>query len=497
MVDNVRGRGVPAPSHRTTTYIRRIRMKVAIRVAKVAALLFMAVAVVALVSCDMNAKPGEKGDQGVRGQTGGDGPTGPRGPTGTTPAPTDDTTDDTTGAGELAPRPSGKIDPILINDGPGAVIGALPAPFSITDLFRGGFGTVGYALVYESFDHDGDSDTPNEDPTTTKPGAAGTSFFVGTLTVEGMLTVSKRTEGTTSDAETTGAYADGTTFWIKATDADRTVYAALHVRRNKAPAVGTAPTTVFYIGTQADATKKDDVLLMESAPDRRPETLLARAWGGDSNLIDCDQFGSCVIHIAPIDPPWFTDDGINPGASPPTGLDSLTYSPSATSGKVSVAPHKEAGKNGILVTGIGSSFKDAAFEQVEIKIVATDKKGLMSKEQTINVVVNGAPRATSTTWSPETLKKPLTDAGETVTIDVEPFFKDDEDDLLYRATSSAVAVATVNDMGTTSTLTVTAVYPGTATITVRATEQVGDGSADDSGLGQWVERTFLVTVKRP
>jgi hypothetical protein len=496
MVDNVRGRGVPAPSHRTTTYIRRIRMKVAIRVAKVAALLFMAVAVVALVSCDMNAKPGEKGDQGVRGQTGGDGPTGPRGPTGTTPAPTDDTTDDTTGAGELAPRPSGKIDPILINDGPGAVIGALPAPFSITDLFRGGFGTVKYALQHGAGNYDGQNG--NEDPTTS-PGATGTSFFVGALTVEGMLTVSKRTEGTTSDAETTGAYADGTTFWIKATDADRTVYAALHVRRNKAPAVGTAPTTVFYIGTQADATKKDDVLLMESAPDRRPETLLARAWGGDSNLIDCDQFGSCVIHIAPIDPSWFTDDGYNTEADPKIGLDNLTYSPSATSGKVSVAPHKEAGKNGILVTGIGSSFKDAAFEQVEIKIVATDKKGLMSKEQTINVVVNGAPRATSSTWSPETLEKPLTGDGtkDEVTIDVASFFKDDEDDLLYRATSSAVAVATVNDMGTTSTLTVTAVYPGTATITVRATEVVGDGRADSSGLGQWVERTFLVTVRRP
>ena len=63
-------------------------------------------------------------------------------------------------------------------------------------------------------------------------------------------------------------------------------------------------------------------------------------------------------------------------------------------------------------------------------------------------------------------------AGESVTVDVSPFFSDpDGGALTYTAASSAPAVLTVSLTG--SSLTVTAVAPGTATVTVTATDPDG------------------------
>ncbi|WP_419167211.1 putative Ig domain-containing protein [Candidatus Palauibacter sp.] len=63
-------------------------------------------------------------------------------------------------------------------------------------------------------------------------------------------------------------------------------------------------------------------------------------------------------------------------------------------------------------------------------------------------------------------------AGQTVTVDVTPFFSDpDGGALTYTASSSAPSVLSVSISG--SNLTVEAVAPGTATVTVTATDPDG------------------------
>ena len=72
-------------------------------------------------------------------------------------------------------------------------------------------------------------------------------------------------------------------------------------------------------------------------------------------------------------------------------------------------------------------------------------------------------------------------AGESVSVDVSPFFRDpDGGALRYTAASSATAVLTVSLTG--SNLTITAVAPGTATVTVTATDPGGLTAAQSTGV---------------
>ncbi|MDE2945447.1 MAG: Ig-like domain-containing protein [Gemmatimonadota bacterium] len=71
--------------------------------------------------------------------------------------------------------------------------------------------------------------------------------------------------------------------------------------------------------------------------------------------------------------------------------------------------------------------------------------------------------------------------GQTVTVDVTPFFRDpDGGALTYTAASSATAVLTVSLTG--SNLTLTAVAPGTATVTVTATDPGGLTATQSAGV---------------
>ena len=149
--------------------------------------------------------------------------------------------------------------------------------------------------------------------------------------------------------------------------------------------------------------------------------------------------------------------------------DALTYA--AASDATGVATVDVSGSV-ITVTGVAPG-------SATVTVTATDP-GDLSVTQTFMVTVTGVNRAPEAT---STIPDQNVEVGAGVTVDVSGTFTDPDDDALtHTAESDATGVATVDVSG--SELTVTGVAPGSATVTVTAT--------DPGGLS--ATQTFMVTV---
>ena len=122
----------------------------------------------------------------------------------------------------------------------------------------------------------------------------------------------------------------------------------------------------------------------------------------------------------------------------------------------------------------GSTVTVAAVAQgtATITVTATDEVDNLTATQTFNVIVNPLPNRAPVAQG--TISVPVLTVGAVAhQVDVASHFTDpDGDALTYKATSSAESVATVGVQG--STLAITPVDKGTATITVTATDPAGE-----------------------
>ena len=151
--------------------------------------------------------------------------------------------------------------------------------------------------------------------------------------------------------------------------------------------------------------------------------------------------------------------------------DPLTYAASTSSASVA----------SVTVSGTTLTIIGVAEGTATVTVTARDPGGL-SAEQRASVTVEAANRAPGTVG---TIPDQTVTAGQTVTIDVSQYFTDaDGDPLTYAGTTSAVAVAAVSLSG--SSLTIAGVAPGSATVTVTA--------SDPGGLS--AEQSTAVTVVR-
>ena len=160
--------------------------------------------------------------------------------------------------------------------------------------------------------------------------------------------------------------------------------------------------------------------------------------------------------------------GVSGAFSDPDG-DALSYG--ATSDASDIATASVSGSD-VTVTGVAPG-------TATITVTATDP-GSLSATRTFEVTVRSANRAPTVSAA---IPDQSVEAGAEVTVDVSGAFSDpDGDALSYGATSDAPDVAAARVSG--SGVTVTGVAPGTATVTVTAT--------DPGGLG--ATQRFEVTV---
>ena len=148
---------------------------------------------------------------------------------------------------------------------------------------------------------------------------------------------------------------------------------------------------------------------------------------------------------------------VSPFFSDPDG-DALTYA----------AESSDADVVGVSVSGSGLTVTAVAAGTATVTVTATDPDGLTAT-QSAEVTVEAANRAPEAVGA---IPAQTLTAGQSVTVDVSPFFSDpDGDALTYAAESSDADVVGVSVSG--SGLTVTAVAAGTATVTVTATDPDG------------------------
>lgn len=134
----------------------------------------------------------------------------------------------------------------------------------------------------------------------------------------------------------------------------------------------------------------------------------------------------------------------------------LTYG--ATSSNPAVASVSVAGST-VTVTAVAKGASN-------VTVSATDPGGLTATQTLQSTVPNRGPEAVGA------IPDQTVDLGETTTVDVSQHFSDpDGDDLTYSVASSNSSVARGSVSG--STLTVSAVTPGTATLTVTAQDEDG------------------------
>ena len=150
--------------------------------------------------------------------------------------------------------------------------------------------------------------------------------------------------------------------------------------------------------------------------------------------------------------------------------EALTYG--ATSSNPAVATVTVAGSR-VTVTAVAKGTSN-------VTVTATDPGGLTATQTFQFTVPNRDPETVGT------IPDQTVEVDETTTVDLTSFFKDpDGDPLTYAVASSRSAVARGSVSG--STLTVSAVAPGTATLTVTARDN--DGAS--------VTQRFDVTVPQP
>ncbi len=133
--------------------------------------------------------------------------------------------------------------------------------------------------------------------------------------------------------------------------------------------------------------------------------------------------------------------------------EALTYG--ATSSNPAVATVSVAGST-VTVTAVAKGTSN-------VTVTATDPGGLTATQTFQSTVPNRDPEPVGT------IPDQTLDLGESVTVDLAPFFEDpDGDALTYAVSSSNTRVARGSVSG--STLTVSTVAPGTATLTVTASD---------------------------
>ena len=147
--------------------------------------------------------------------------------------------------------------------------------------------------------------------------------------------------------------------------------------------------------------------------------------------------------------------------------DALTHTARATN----------PGLASVSVTGSTLTITAVAKGTTTAKVTATDPQGLEATQTFQSTIPNRPPGPTGM------IPEQTLYLGDTVTVDLSPYFDDpDGDALTYSARSSSSGVATATVVG--STLAITAVAKGTTTVTVTAT--------DPEGLE--ATQTFLSTI---
>lgn len=194
---------------------------------------------------------------------------------------------------------------------------------------------------------------------------------------------------------------------------------------------------------------------------------------GPTEPVDGNRAPTAVGEVPPV--MLVAGQSINVDVSPffrdPDG-DPLTYQASSS----------DAAVVSVATSGSTLSINAVSAGAATLTVTATDPAGL-SARQTANVTVANANQAPSPVGS---IPAQTVTAGQTVTLDVSPFFTDpDGDNLRYEASTSDVSVVASSVSG--STLTIAGVSAGSATLTVTAIDP-GDLSA---------EQAVNVTVSNP
>jgi hypothetical protein len=322
---------------------------------------------------------------------------------------------------------------IPVNDKPGAtpaadpVFGGTPAPFSIADHFIGGAGDRTYKKTANGTDE----------------------YFTVAVAADGMVTLTVRDA---SDDPTNTDGADLATFTVVATDANNIIAdKQFTVERNIAPTVVRAvyPTLEDngVIGTQ------DVVNPLDSEESSNADDIALRPNLNEYviTLVENTDFGDAEFDLLK-----FTAESSDP-----------------TKASVAVDGTK------IIITGVAAT---AADTPVMVKIKAVDAGGLESGEVTVTATVVAPPtEAKDTTLANHSVPQNV----DVMVAGVAGFFT--PAGLTYSATSSRPTVATVSDQNITPDLEVETVNVGETTITLKATDSIG----------QYVARDFTVTVTTP
>jgi hypothetical protein len=396
---------------------------------------------VAMVACQgAVGKAGEKGEKGEKGDKGDPGTTGTPGTPGTP------------GINALVATGGTATIPVN-NDADNAdSVGDTPADWDVSEYFTGGAGELTYK----------DGGEVNADLT-----EDGDSYYEVTVSPAGIASLSVRDISETGagiqpgDPDDTEA-ALFVRFVVTATDengieASKTVV----VQRNIAPAVvtGTQIEVTGGVGTQDAANPSE----METVTMVRPNL---NEFVVEVDIVASDATDADAAH--------FTD------ADPDSVMITAESSDSSVA-SVAVDGHK------VIVTGHKGTDTDATTETpgpVTITVKATDARSMTSEGKTFTVAVVAAPKAKSSigaqTYNVGTETSLVNNIGE--------FFDPTVDDNLITAKSSddtkleiaSTAVSGSNLQGTPKN-------PGEVTITVTATD----------AIGQFATQTFQATVKRP
>ncbi len=466
-------------------------------IARAAKQLAMLITVVALavvtMACQGAVGPagedGARGPAGPAGEQGDTGATGPQGPQ---------------GFSSLAGSEDGVTVEVNIDSKSRAVA---PSPIDVSQLFNGGQPPITYTLKTVP-------DAQSADPPTSiyvSEVGAGDEIPGGSL----VFTVRKSMR---LDALDMGDDFANLEYVIEAKDANGiTEESTAVVRPNRAPQVPDSPVVIenIAVGTQGAVTVDTDEdkaadgfypYFTYPAPDERDD--LSGAFHDTRTNTFCGMFNACEKSLVYLG--HYLDEGFRPAGTdentetPVGSADSLTFTASIDDEDqrqfVSVVPFEAKGRNGLLVTGLKSTW-DAdldtpAHAPVTVTVTASDENGLEHDTLTFMVTVNAAPEEKASLPESDTIK-----IGTPVNYALGDFFKDaDTTELVFTAKSSndaraSVTIGTVDSVD--DTLTVTGKIPGNVTITARATENIEALTPRGAGgLGQWVEQEIQITVTR-
>ena len=473
--------------------------------------LFLMVVALAVVFTACQEAVGNDGDDGAAGDPGTQGPQGDPGPQGPSGF-----------SGLIAMQ---EVKPLWVNDGPDArgkstigtsLIGpdgvaiSLPASIDPADFFFGGTDMVSYSLVPWNFDEEwagGDGDG------TGTPNAIIDPMSVFTVSMEaGMLTIAKRATGARLAGDEYDDYAPadehhygrGTQFRLVARDGVTNIVAhsdTISIVRNRQPNTEDDAGGTVTVGEQ-------DGFPAAATPAQKMDPCNA------INVV-------CVNVVDPDgengdDDRWFRD----------WMAQYLKYTPTPTAasdGFVSAAMEYKYNDANIdnapayflMATGLKAGVDadgNPAAKMTEIEVIATDAGGLNTKarEEAVWVVnVDPAPRV-KTGISPNTreVTSPTAERGngDSILDDVSRFFEDNFPAALQfsakiktNTAGAIVAPTNVEDLieDNTNNLVVVGLSPGTAVITITATEGDDSNSTDEPSppLEQSVSLDVTVTVK--